>query len=120
MEKRLRDYYLEIDPISLIPAFEKKVSQIDPTTEFVRNLILDLRIILRVLIDKDFNLSEEAKRDFISAVNYFIKTKDSIPDWIPLIGLLDDRRVVSYVKNKHKKELERYFKEVKFFIANNL
>ncbi|MEN3034144.1 MAG: YkvA family protein [Aquificaceae bacterium] len=120
MERKLELYYAEIDPRSLALEFEKKVSQIGPTMEFVRNLILDLRVILRILIDKDFDLSEDARRDFISAVNYFIKTKDSIPDFIPIIGLLDDRKLVSYVKNKHRKEIERYFRQVKFFIANSL
>ncbi|RUM30043.1 MAG: DUF1232 domain-containing protein [Aquifex sp.] len=99
-------------------AFQKKLSEVPPTMEYVRNLILDAKLLFRILTDPNFNLSQEAREDFMAALWYFIEKKDRIPDWIPIIGLWDDYKVVRYVKEKYKEEIERYFQETKFFIAN--
>ncbi|HID65843.1 MAG TPA: DUF1232 domain-containing protein [Aquificaceae bacterium] len=99
-------------------AFQKKLSEVPPTMEYVRNLILDAKLLFRILSDPNFNLSREAREDFIAALWYFIEKKDRIPDWVPIIGLWDDYKVVRYVKEKYKEEIERYFRETKFFIAN--
>jgi len=102
----------------LAEEFRKKLEKVPPTMEYLRNLILDVKLLYRVLTDPEFDLSWKAKEDFIAALWYFIDTKDGIPDWIPMLGYWDDYRLVKYVKEKHKKEIERYFKETKFFIAN--
>ncbi|RUM28342.1 MAG: DUF1232 domain-containing protein [Aquifex sp.] len=107
-----RDFY------KLQEAFRKKLSKVPPTMEYVRNLILDAKLLFRIVSDPNFDLSEEAKQDFTAALWYFIEEKDRIPDWVPLLGLWDDYKVIKYVKEKHKEEIERYFKETKFFIAN--
>lgn len=75
-------------------------------------------MLMRILSDEEFDLKEEAKRDFISALLYLIEDRDSIPDKIPLIGYWDDYKLLKYVKNKHKEEIDRYFSQVKHFIAN--
>ncbi len=98
--------------------FPKKLEKVPPTMEYLRNLILDAKLLYRILIDPEFELKREAREDFIAALWYFIDAKDGIPDWIPMIGYWDDYRLVRYVKEKHKKEIERYFENTKFFIAN--
>ncbi len=98
--------------------FRRKMSKIPPTMEYLRNLILDVKLLFRIVTDPNFDLKEEAREDFLAALWYFIDPKDSIPDWIPVIGYLDDYKVVRYVKEKHKEEIERYLSETKFFIAN--
>ncbi len=118
MEEKLRKYYRDINLQELRRLFEEKLSKVPPTMEYVRNLLLDVKLLFRILYDQDFDLKEEARRDFISALLYFIEDRDSIPDRIPLIGYWDDYKLVKYVKNKHKEEIDRYFSEVKHFIAN--
>lgn len=102
----------------LAEEFRKKLEKVPPTMEYLRNLILDVKLLYRILTDPEFDLSWKAKEDFIAALWYFIDTKDGIPDWIPMVGYWDDYKLVKYVKEKHRKEIERYFKETKFFIAN--
>lgn len=118
MEEKLRKYYRDISIKDLRELLEKKLMRVPPTMEYVRNLILDVKMLFRILSDEEFDLKEEARRDFMSAILYFIEEKDSIRDKIPLIGYWDDYKLVRYVKNKHKEEIERYFSEVKHFIAN--
>ncbi len=98
--------------------FRKKLNKIPPTMEYLRNLILDVKVLFRIVTDPNFDLKREAREDFLAALWYFIDSKDSIPDWIPMIGYWDDYRLVRYVKEKHREEIERYFSETKFFIAN--
>jgi len=98
--------------------FQKKLEKVPPTMEYLRNLILDVKLLYRILVDPHFNLSREAREDFIAALWYFIDTRDRIPDWLPMVGYWDDYKLVRYVKEKHRREIERYFEETKFFIAN--
>jgi len=120
MEKYLERFrgeeYMDIE--KLREALKKKLSKVPPTMEHVRNLILDARLLLRILVDPDFDLKEEARRDFIAALWYFIETKDRFPDWLPIIGYWDDYKVVKYVKEKHKDEIERYLSRTKHFLVN--
>ncbi|RLJ69894.1 uncharacterized protein DUF1232 [Hydrogenivirga caldilitoris] len=98
--------------------FKKKLEKVPPTMEYLRNLILDVKLIFRILTDPEFKLKREAKEDFIAALWYFIDNRDGIPDWIPMVGYWDDYRLIRYIKEKHRKEIERYFEETKYFIAN--
>ncbi len=118
MEAKLSKYYRDIDIRELGRLFEEKLRRVSPTMEYVRNLILDAKMLYRILSDEEFDLKEEAKRDFVSALLYFIEDKDSIPDRIPMIGYWDDYKLVKYVKEKHREEINRYFSQVKHFIAN--
>jgi len=99
-------------------SFHDKLDRVPPTMEYLRNLILDVKLLYRILTDPEFELKRDAREDFIGALWYFIDSKDSIPDWIPMLGYWDDYRLVKYVKEKHKKEIERYFAETKYFLAN--
>jgi len=121
LEDKLRKYktYENLNNLERLKAeFKKKLERVPPTMEYLRNLILDVKLLYRILIDPEFKLKESAREDFIAALWYFIETRDGIPDWIPMVGYWDDYRLVRYVKEKHKKEIERYFEETKFFIAN--
>ena len=120
MEERLAQFkgYLYNDFNKLSKAFKKKLAEVPPTMEYVRNLLLDVKLLYRILSDPNFDLKPEAREDFMAALWYFIEKKDRIPDWIPIIGYWDDYKVVKYVKEKHKDEIERYFSETKYYIAN--
>ena len=118
MEEKLKAYYRDIEPKKLRKLLEEKLLRVPPTMEYVRNLILDAKMLMRILSDEEFDLKPEARRDFISAILYFIQDRDSIMDRIPLVGYWDDYKVVRYVKKKHQEEIDRYFSQVKHFIAN--
>jgi uncharacterized membrane protein YkvA (DUF1232 family) len=118
MKEKLEKYYRDIDTLELKALVEKKLEKTPPTMEYVRNLILDVKLLLRILLDEDFPLKEDARKDMISALLYFVEPRDSIPDFIPIIGLWDDYKLVRHVKEKHREEIERYFESTPFFVAN--
>jgi len=120
-ERRLEKYktYENLRDVErLKKEFHEKLGKVPPTMEYLRNLVLDVKLLFRILTDEDFKLSKEAREDFIAALWYFVDSGDTIPDWIPLVGYWDDYKVVRYVKEKHSKEIKRYFEETKYFIAN--
>jgi uncharacterized membrane protein YkvA (DUF1232 family) len=47
----------------------------------------------------------------IGAVAYVIMPADAIPDWLPVVGYLDDATVVSYIVSKFADLLARYKKK---------
>ncbi|MCX8060178.1 MAG: YkvA family protein [Aquificaceae bacterium] len=118
MEERLKAYYRDVGLAELRRLLDEKLRKVPPTMEHVRNLILDAKMFYHLLADQDFELKEETRRDFTAALLYFIEHRDAIRDSIPFIGYWDDYKLVQYVKNKHKEEIERYFSQVKHFIAN--
>jgi uncharacterized membrane protein YkvA (DUF1232 family) len=120
MESRLEKFrtYQYSDTDKLRDSFREKIDSVAPTMEYVRNLILDAKLLYRILTDDEFELDSKAKEDFTAALWYFIESKDSIPDWIPIIGYWDDYKLLRYVKEKHRSEIERYFESTKHFIAN--
>ncbi|MEN3029083.1 MAG: DUF1232 domain-containing protein [Aquificaceae bacterium] len=118
MEEKLKKYYRDIEVRELGKLLQEKLRKVPPTMEYVRNLILDTKLIFRVLSDVEFDLKEEARKDFVSALLYFIEGKDTLRKRLPLIGYWDDYRLVRYVKDKHREEINRYFSQVRHFIAN--
>jgi len=119
-EEILRKYRIdEIDTKLLVNELERKLREVPPTMEYLRNLIMDIRLFYRMITDPENNLSDEARKDILSAINYFLEDEDTIPDWIPLIGYIDDSKIVKYVKEKHREEIEAYLKSKKRqFITN--
>lgn len=117
-ERLIERYYRDIDQKELKRIFFKKLGSIPPTMEYVRNLIMNAKLFFRMITDPNFELKEDTKKDFISALLYFIEDRDVIPDWIPMIGLWDDYKLIAYVKEKHREEIDRYFSQVKYFVTN--
>ncbi len=117
-ERLIERYYRDIDQQELKRLFLKKLNSVPPTMEYVRNLIMNAKLLFRMITDPNFELKEDTKKDFISALLYFIEDKDTIPDWIPIVGLWDDHKLIAYVKEKHREEIEKYFSQIKYFVAN--
>jgi len=60
-------------------------------------------------LDRVFNsdiLTDEKRKRVIGALHYFVWAEDRIPDYIPIVGYLDDAFIISIVHNEVKKELE--------------
>jgi len=119
MEEKLAPFREKpADPEVLKKALREKLKRVPPTMEHVRDLVMDVRLLMRILSDEEFDLKEEARKDFSAALWYFIEDKDSLFDRLPIIGYRDDYKVVSYVKEKHREEIERYLSQVKHFLVN--
>ena len=63
---------------------------------------------MKMLVDKKWSMSEKDKQYVLSALQYFTKSDDVIPDDIPVVGFLDDCIVIDIVTEKITDQLELY------------
>ncbi len=110
------DAYARKIPIEVINEMEdkldKKVRRLRKRKRlpsFVRKMISQIKD-LTLLLDYSA-ISQRKLNRVISALHYFVWAEDRIPDYIPVIGYLDDAFVISIVYQEVKEDV-RQFKKI--------
>lgn len=75
---------------------------------FVLSRLAQLRSLIAMLSDEDWQLGDEERTDVISALAYFYDPKDMIDDSLPVLGLLDDAIMIELVAREMQNEIEAY------------
>ena len=83
--------------------FEQKMETVGRKLRFAQDLIA----LYRYFVDP--GVAWQKKVIIVAALVYFISPIDAIPDFIPLIGYLDDFGVIIAVTKFMQKELEPYY-----------
>lgn len=81
---------------------EKAVS-----TKAMKSFVRHLRALGKYLLDK--NVKWYRKAIAAAALIYFLTPVDSIPDFIPFAGFLDDIGIIAWTIRFLGKEIERYY-----------
>lgn len=71
----------------------------------------DFLLILKMIKDVlngDFKLNPVDLATIIALIVYVISPVDAIPDFIPIVGFIDDISLIGYILVKYKKILEDY------------
>ena len=76
--------------------------------DFIADRLLQLKVLLEMMRDEEWNMSETDRARVISAMSYFADPIDLIPDHIPGIGFLDDAMFVEIVIRELSAEIEAY------------
>lgn len=76
--------------------------------DFIAERLLQLKVLLEMMNDEEWNLSNEDRERILSAMSYFADPIDLIPDHIPGIGFLDDAIFAEIVFMELKAEIEGY------------
>ena len=76
--------------------------------EFVRERFHRLRILIGMLVDKEWALEDEERRNVLDALAYFANPHDLIPDGVPVLGFIDDAIMVELVAQELQHEIEAY------------
>ena len=84
---------------------------------FISERVLKLQILLNMIRDDEWKLSEEERHSIRSALYYFIDPEDVIPDDIPGIGFLDDAIYAEIVVQELQSEISSYQEFCQFRIA---
>jgi len=118
MQKILDNLYRQAERLissekSVISRFLDEVFlKIGESTEyfykFQDNLIALVRM-MRAWLKGDYqNISTKSIIAVVAALLYFVNPLDLIPDFIPIIGQIDDVFIVGYLIKTLNKELERF------------
>ncbi|MBL4573446.1 MAG: DUF1232 domain-containing protein [Gammaproteobacteria bacterium] len=76
--------------------------------DFIADRLLQLKTLLDMMKDTEWDLSEDDRERIISAMAYFADPIDLIPDHIPGIGFLDDAMFVEIIIRELRSELSAY------------
>lgn len=71
-------------------------------------LIHNIRLLFRMLRDQSFHMSWASRGIILGALLYFVLPTDATPDFIPLIGYVDDTLIVGMVIKRLAAEIDRY------------
>ena len=94
----------------------EKAREID-LPQFISDRLLKLQILLNMIRDDEWKLSDEECDSIRSALYYFIDPEDVIPDHIPGIGFLDDAMYAEIVIQELATEIRMYQEFCQFRIA---
>lgn len=76
--------------------------------EFISERLSKLEVVINMVGDEEWRLSQEERNRVIGALVYFCDPEDIIPDHIPGLGFLDDAIYVEIVIRELKAEIDSY------------
>ena len=76
--------------------------------EFIATRMARLNIVIDMINDEEWNLSDDEKRHVLSALAYLCDPEDLIPDHIPGLGFLDDAIYAEIVLGELRNEISLY------------
>ena len=76
--------------------------------EFIGTRLTKLQVVIDMVADEEWQLSEEERTRVLGALIYFCDPEDLIPDHIPGLGFLDDAIYVELVIRELHAEIESY------------
>ena len=68
----------------------------------------DFKLLYKMATDKGYKISGKTKAMIAGALMYVVVPVDLIPDFIPVVGLLDDATVVGLVMKSLSNEIDSY------------
>ena len=76
--------------------------------EFIATRMAKLSVVIDMINDEEWNLSEDERRHVLSALAYLCDPEDLIPDHIPGLGFLDDAIYAEIVLGELRNEISLY------------
>ena len=91
-------------------AARKLIKEIDAANlpDFISSRMQKLGVVLDMINDDEWQLSDDERRQVLSALAYLVDSEDLIPDHIPGLGFLDDAIYAEIVINELRNEIEPY------------
>ncbi len=91
-------------------AARKLIKEIDAADlpDFISSRLQKLGVVLNMINDDEWQLSDEERRQVLSALAYLVDSEDLIPDHVPGLGFLDDAIYAEIVITELRNEIEPY------------
>jgi len=87
----------------------KKIQELEHSkSNSIRDLLQHVRLAFSMLRDSSYTLSWKTKALLIAGLLYFLLPSDLTPDFIPLIGYIDDAAVMTAIFKRIAHEVKHY------------
>lgn len=86
----------------------KKAEAVTGSKEYIRKLVLRVKIMHQMLFDSEYPKSEASRKILAAGLLYFISPNDFLEDDIPGLGYLDDAYIIRETWGKRLKEIKAY------------
>lgn len=109
--RKSRDAVRHADESEIIEAINDVLAEIkseQPLPDFVAKRIPELESMLRMLQDEEWALPVDERERLLATFVYFGDPEDILPDYIPVIGYLDDVIMVELVVREMRHVSEAY------------
>ena len=78
------------------------------TSDFIRERMGQMDLLIKMLTDRRWDLSDEDSQRVLAALAYFSNPQGLIPDDLPVLGFLDDAIMVEIVCRELQHEMQAY------------
>ena len=92
----------------LADTFNEQETMNFATTNSDKKWFSDFMVLFNMLRDSNFSLSKKNKLLIMGTLAYIVLPIDIIPDFIPVIGWLDDVFILTYTLNSLHEEIAMY------------
>jgi uncharacterized membrane protein YkvA (DUF1232 family) len=108
--RRARETAQHLSPEEITGAAVKLLEETRnvPVPDFVADKMRRLDTMISMANDKNWNITEQERKEILSALTYFSDPNDAIPDNIPVLGYLDDAIMIELVCEELRHELDAY------------
>jgi uncharacterized membrane protein YkvA (DUF1232 family) len=89
----------------------KKLDKAEKKSKFLGEIASEFKMIINMVRDTyngRFKLNNSELAVFIGAILYVLSPLDAIPDFIPVLGQMDDAAIISLVLKKGSEAIKRY------------
>jgi uncharacterized membrane protein YkvA (DUF1232 family) len=76
--------------------------------DFVGGRMAKLGTLISMVHDQAWAITDDERKEILSALTYFADPQDAIPDTIPVLGFLDDAIMIELVVEELKHEIDAY------------
>ena len=80
----------------------------DRSLRATNSLLHNVRLLVRMLRDRSFDMTWASRGAILGALLYFVIPTDATPDYLPVIGFVDDAAILGLVIRRLAREIERY------------
>nr|WP_211200830.1 MULTISPECIES: YkvA family protein [unclassified Pseudoalteromonas] len=76
--------------------------------EFVSTRLISLQTLIDAVLDEEWQMPEDEKREIMASLAYFSEPEDIVPDHIPVLGYVDDAIMIELVLQELSLDLKAY------------
>jgi len=108
--KRVRDAAQRTSEAEVIASAEGMIKDVSESNvpSFVLQRIERLQVLIDMLRDDEWSLTESERNNVVAALTYFADPEDIIPDNVPVLGYIDDAIMIELVVIELQHEIDAF------------